>query len=108
MIGKVSLGEGTSIGSRYPKTRFSAQRTLICPRGTKGREQETEDKGEGDRNKGNVEGELFRVVVRGKGPFLDREETGVTDGQRISYKGKRGKPSKRMRCLILIGHWLGI
>ena len=53
--------EGEDVGnlevsSRYPKTKFSAQRRLICPRQTevrdKGQRQETEDEGEGEGNKG--------------------------------------------------------
>jgi hypothetical protein len=61
-------------GTGYSKTNFSAQRRFICPRKTKGREQETKTQcrgqGEGERNKGGGK----YSVLRDKGLPLNREE----------------------------------
>ena len=37
-----------------------------------------------------------------KGLPLDREETDIAHRQMAVYKGKKGTPSVRMRCLILV------
>lgn len=91
------------------KTKFSAQRRVICPRGTearirdKDRRQRNKEKGKrtkGERgDKGEGEG-LF--VLGGQRLLLDREGTDVAHGPNGLYKGKGGDPM--LGCLIIIGH----
>jgi hypothetical protein len=92
------------VSSRHPKTKFSAQRRFICPRGTEGRYkgQRQEIEGEGER-KGTREGVGGRVfVLEHKGLLLSRQETHV-HRQMAVYKVKMGN-YVRMGCLILTGH----
>lgn len=55
----MSIVGNLQVNSRHPNTKFSAQRRLICPRGTGGRDkgqiQEIEEKGEG-KGTGEIRG----------------------------------------------------
>jgi hypothetical protein len=67
---------------KNPKTKFSAQRRFICPRGTAGnrrQEQEIEDEGEREGNKGQGGG---RFVLEDKG-WLWRERRQTIGNRRF-------------------------
>ena len=78
----------------------------------KGQRQETDDKGEREGNNGKGRKETrergkryFYLVERsGKGLSLDREERHMAHRKMVVYKGKRGKPSARLRYSVLTGH----
>ena len=69
-------GERPRIGTRHPKTKFSAQRRFICSRGTKGRNKRQRQEIETEREKKGtrVMGKGY-LLWRDKGLPLDREET---------------------------------
>lgn len=58
------------------------------------REKREKNKGErtGDWSRGNKE------------VLLDKEDTDMAHRQMVVYKGKKGNPHVRMRCLLLNGH----
>lgn len=83
------------VSSRYPKTKFSAERKFICPRGTgagdKRKRQAIEDEGEDEGIKGGSRG-IFQGLGENKRLLLDRGETDMTYRKIVLYKGKGGNP----------------
>ena len=89
------------IKGKVPQDEVSSTKEICLPKRNKGQTLEIEVQGEREGNEGEGGG-IF--VLEDKGLSLDREETGVAHRKMVVYKGTRGKPRVRMRCLILIGY----
>lgn len=64
------------MGTRYPKTKFSVQRRLICPRETKGEnERQTQEIKNGGNRKGNKGKEEQYLSKRDNELLLERRQT---------------------------------
>lgn len=84
--------EMSGVGTGHTKTNLSAPR-FICPRETKGKEQERERREKGQRM------EKGYLPQKYKGLPLDREQTEMAHSQITIYK-----PLVRINWTVLIGH----
>lgn len=82
------------VSAQDPKTKFSAQRRFICPRGTEDRDK-GQRQGKRKKEKGARERGQKYLSQKDKGLSLDKEETDMAHRKMAVYKGTRAHPGLR-------------